>query len=116
MSALMPNVFFIIVTLSLSFFSYASNNITTVMQNEQACMKNLELLIVNQQIIYSDSTLALQERQIAERTIDITRDAFNQKESYCDAQQAMEAYIPEKDKGLRLHKGQNNYFGRNQHK
>jgi hypothetical protein len=109
----MPNVFFIIVTLSLSFFSYASNNVTTVMQNEQACMKNLERLIVNQQIIYSDSTIALQERQIAERTIDITRDAFNENESYCDA---MEAYAQENDNGLRLHKGQDNYFGRNQHK
>jgi hypothetical protein len=112
----MPNVFFIIVTLSLSFLSYASNNVTTVMQNEQACMKNLELLIVNQQIIYSDNTLALQERQIAERTIDITRDAFKENESYCDAQQAMEAYAREKDKGLRLNKGQDNHFGRNQHK
>jgi len=84
------------------------------MQNEQACMKNLEQLIVNQQIIYSDSTLALQERQIAEHTIDITRDAFKENESYCDAQQAMEAYVPEKDKELRLHKKQDNYFGRNQ--
>lgn len=109
----MPNVFFIIVTLSLPFFSYASNNITTIMQNEQACMKNLELLIVNQQIIYSDSTLAQKERQIAERTIDITRDAFKENESYCDAQQAMEAYLQQKDKGLHLKKGQDNYFGRN---
>lgn len=75
------------------------------MQNEQACMKNLERLIVNQQIIYSDSTLALEKRQIAERTIDMTRDAFKENESYCDAQQAMEAYKPENDKGLNLKKG-----------
>ena len=109
----MPKLNTTIILLIISFPSQLlAQTVNVLPENEKICMQSLEQLIVNQQVIFSDRTVDLDVRRAAERTIDITRDAFNENESYCEAQRVLQSYTPDKDQGFRFRSGEVNFFGR----
>jgi len=80
--------------------------------NEVMCKQAMGKLLAQQQAIFSDRQTAPDIRRAAERAIDTSRDVFRENESYCEAQQALQAYKPEKDKGFRFRQGEVDFFGR----
>ncbi|GAL02290.1 hypothetical protein JCM19237_5183 [Photobacterium aphoticum] len=80
--------------------------------NEKICMKEMEILLGQQQVIFSDSQTQPEVRRLAERAIDVSREAFSKNGSYCEAQQALQAMDLRKENVLELKKGEINYFGR----
>lgn len=111
----MPKLNTTIILLVLPFSSQLlAQPVNVLPHNEKICMQSLKRLIVNQQIIFSDKMMDPDMRRAAERTIDITRDAFNENESYCEAQHALQSYTPDKDQGFSSRLGEVNFLGRSQ--
>ncbi|UXI04439.1 hypothetical protein [Photobacterium sp. TY1-4] len=82
--------------------------------NEKLCMEAVGRLLARQQAIFSNSQAEPNQRRLAERAIDTTREAFSESESYCQAQAALQAYESQKDKddSFQQRQGEVNYFGR----
>ncbi|WP_051902574.1 hypothetical protein, partial [Photobacterium sanctipauli] len=92
--------------------TFGANAINTLPDNEQICLQNMEKLIVEQQVLFSDSQSSPEVRRNAERAIDTTRETFSETGSYCDAQRVLQAYQRDTESGLRMKEGEVNYFGR----
>lgn len=82
--------------------------------NEQLCMETVSRLLARQQAIFSNHQADPDMRRVAERAIDTTREAFAENESYCQAQQALQAYESNtnQDDSFHQRQGEVNYFGR----
>ena len=85
---------------------------TTAVADERKCMKDMEVLLSQQQIIFSDSQTKPEVRRLAERAIDVSRRAFNKNSSYCEARTALLSMNPAEENVRQLKKGEINYFGR----
>ncbi|MGF1684416.1 hypothetical protein [Photobacterium minamisatsumaniensis] len=96
----------------IAFVVMNANATNFLPDNEMICLKEMEKLIGKQQILFSDSQSSQEVRRNAERTIDFTREAFAENNSYCDAQRALQAYQNKQVSGLRLQEGEVNRFGR----
>ncbi|MCW8328514.1 hypothetical protein MD588_06810 [Photobacterium sp. SDRW27] len=100
----------ILVTASGIAYSQPAYNVLP--DNEILCKQAMGKLLAQQQVIFSDNQAAPDVRRAAERAIDTSREAFRAHGSYCEAQEALQAYKPEKDKSFRYRKGEVNFFGR----
>ncbi|MBC7001320.1 hypothetical protein BIZ37_02020 [Photobacterium sp. BZF1] len=80
--------------------------------NEQICLKKMETLLSQQQILFSDSQATPETRRTAERAIDASREAFADHGSYCDAQRALQKFDQDKQSGFHYKQGEVNFFGR----
>ncbi|OAN11244.1 hypothetical protein A3K86_20005 [Photobacterium jeanii] len=101
-----------IASLTMSGAVTASMPTKALPENEHICMKALEKMIINKQMIFSDSTAEPDARRDAERAIDAAREVFRNSQSYCEAESAMHSYKTDKDASFRSRKGEVNYFGR----
>ena len=75
-------------------------------------MKQMETLLSQQQVMFSDSQASPEIRRMAERAIDTSREAFAQHGSYCDAKRALQQFESEKESAFHYQQGEVNFFGR----
>ncbi|WP_064607659.1 hypothetical protein [Photobacterium sp. J15] len=105
---------FLLITL-ISGYSLAgphsySHTHNALPDNEKLCMQTVSRLLTKQHVIFSDTKSTPEIRRAAERAIDITRKAFKENQSYCDAQHALQAYKQDPDEGFRHKPGEINKF------
>ena len=80
--------------------------------NEKICMRKMETLLSQQQVLFSDSQATPEIRRLAERAIDTSREAFAKNGSYCEAQRALQKFDERKASGFHDKQGEVNFFGR----
>ncbi|MDD1794004.1 hypothetical protein LRP50_12755 [Enterovibrio sp. ZSDZ42] len=61
--------------------------------SEPICRDKLRTLLLQQQIVFSDSRQPLEERRLAEESIDVARAVFTENQSYCDASMALTRFL-----------------------
>ena len=99
----------LLVSALLPLLATASNALP---DNEQICLKEMETLLSQQQVLFSDSQATPETRRMAERAIDTSREAFAMHGSYCDAQRALQKFDEDKESGFHHKQGEVNFFGR----
>ncbi|MGF1718006.1 hypothetical protein [Photobacterium chitinilyticum] len=75
-------------------------------------METVGKLLAQQHVIFSNSQIDPDIRRAAERAIDTTRKAFSENESYCQAQEVLQAYQAKCNEDFHFRDGEVNYFGR----
>ena len=98
-----------------AYFPFLATASSALPENEQICMKNMETLLRQQQVLFSDSRATPETRRMAERAIDTSREAFAEHGSYCDAQRALQKFDEEKESSFHYKQGEVNFFGRGQY-
>ncbi|ELR66826.1 hypothetical protein C942_04525 [Photobacterium marinum] len=73
-------------------------------------MAAVSKLLTKQHLVFSDVNSTPEIRRAAERAIDITRKAFEENQSYCDAQHALQDYKQDPGEGFRHKPGEINKF------
>ncbi|KXF80468.1 hypothetical protein [Enterovibrio coralii] len=68
-----------------------------IVPSETVCRSSLRQKLLEQQIAFSNSHNSPEERRFAEESIDEAREAYSQKQSYCDATLALTKYLDRKE-------------------
>ncbi|GAB3519431.1 hypothetical protein [Photobacterium alginatilyticum] len=108
----MPN-FRSTIPLLVALSGFAQAQVTHALpENEEICRESVGKLLIEQHAIFSNTQIDPDIRRAAERAIDSTREAYSKNESYCQAQEALQAYKTKSKEDFHYRDGEVNYFGR----